>query len=181
MQKAIPNLSIIVATDNNNGIGLNNTLPWHLPEDLKYFKALTLGKIVLMGRKTFESIGRPLPGRVNVILTRNKSYQADGCVVINDLDQLFDIKQINKEVAAIQDFAQQEIFCIGGANLYKQLLDKASVLYLTKVDTVLNADAFFPKINWNNWQEDLTNPIKSYLKDDKHKFNFSFHKYNRII
>ncbi len=129
-------ISIIAAMTNNHVIGKNNALPWHLPADLKHFKNITMGKPIIMGRKTFESIGKPLPGRQNIILTRDKNYHIDGCTIIHSLDEL----QSCTNAA--------EIFVIGGAEIYKQLLPLTQKLYLTFIDTEIDGDSYFPE-----WQK----------------------------
>jgi dihydrofolate reductase len=135
-------LSIIVAIAKNRVIGLNNNLPWHLPEDLKRFKALTMGHHIIMGRKTFESLGRLLPGRNTVIVTRNKSYHVDGAIVTHSLQEAID-KCGNDD----------EVFLIGGANLYQQSLKLAKKLYITEINAEFEGDAFLPEFDLNAWQE----------------------------
>ncbi len=136
-------LSLIVAMDNNRVIGKDNDLPWHLPADLKFFKATTLGKPIIMGRKTFESIGRPLPGRRNIVVTRNADWSADGVDVATNLD------------AAIALVAgEPEAMIIGGAQIYGQALDYVDRLHVTEVDTsVEGGDAHFPEIAPTLWSE----------------------------
>lgn len=134
------NLSIIVATAENNVIGINNTLPWHLPEDLKRFRALTTGHHIVMGRKTYESLGRLLPGRTTVIVTRNKNYQVEGALIANSLESAL---ALCKE--------DSEPFLIGGAELYRAGITIANKLYLTKVNTAVEGDAFFADISPNDW------------------------------
>lgn len=133
-------LSIIVAVAENNVIGINNTLPWHLPEDLKHFRALTTGHHIIMGRKTYESLGRLLPGRTTVIVTRNKNYQVDGALVAHSLESAIALCE-----------GDMEPFLIGGAELYRVGIAIANKLYLTKVNIVVEGDAFFAKINPNDW------------------------------
>jgi dihydrofolate reductase len=135
-------LSIIVAIANNQVIGVNNTLPWHLPEDLKRFRALTTGHHIIMGRKTYESLGRLLPGRTTVIVTRNKDYQLEGALIAHSL-----------ETALALCKNDDEVFLIGGAELYQDGLKLADKLYLTKVDLTVDGDAFFPEFDLNLWQE----------------------------
>ncbi|MDI1308584.1 MAG: dihydrofolate reductase [Methylotenera sp.] len=135
-------LSIIVAIANNQVIGVNNTLPWHLPEDLKRFRALTTGHHIIMGRKTYESLGRLLPGRTTVIVTRNKDYQLDGALIAHSLEAA---------IALCQD--DDEVFLIGGAELYQDGLKLADKLYITEVNLTVDGDAFFPEFNLNLWQE----------------------------
>lgn len=136
------NLSLIVAVAYNNVIGINNTLPWHLPEDLKHFRALTTGHHIIMGRKTYESLGRLLPGRTTVIVTRNKDYKLEGALVAHSLEAAVDL--------CLND---DEAFVIGGAELYQDGLKLANQLYITEVDLEVTGDAFFPAIDQQLWQE----------------------------
>ena len=135
-------ISIIVATAKNGVIGMNNTLPWHLPEDLKRFRALTTGHHIVMGRKTYESLGRLLPNRTTVIVTRNTDYQVEGAVIANSLNDA--IKKCGND---------DEIFLIGGAELYKDALKVANKLYITQIDLSVEGDAFFPEFDRAEWQE----------------------------
>jgi dihydrofolate reductase len=135
-------LSLIVAFANNNVIGINNTLPWHLPEDLKRFRALTTGHHIIMGRKTYESLGRLLPGRTTVIVTRNKAYKLEGALIAHSLLEAMDLCQNDLEP-----------FVIGGAELYQDGLKFANQLYITEVDLAVAGDAFFPAIDLSEWQE----------------------------
>ncbi len=137
-----PTLSVIAAMAKNRVIGIDNTLPWHLPEDLKHFKALTMGHHIVMGRKTYESIGRPLPGRTTVIVTRNPDYQVAGCVTATSLDQA---------IAACGD--DNEVFFVGGAELYAQMLPRADRLYLTEIQADYAGDAHFPAFGFGQWRE----------------------------
>ena len=155
-------ISIIVAMASNRAIGLNNQMPWHLSADLKKFKAITMGAPILMGRKTHESIGRPLPGRDNIIISRNPDYQAHGCLVFNDIDQALE---------ACQQY--DEIFVIGGATFYEVMLPKANSLYLTQIDKVFAGDTYFPKIDGGQWKEVAREDIKG---DDSVDFSYSFIK-----
>ncbi|MDR5171001.1 dihydrofolate reductase [Methylobacillus flagellatus] len=136
------NLSLIVAVAQNRVIGLNNTLPWHLPEDLKRFRALTTGHHIIMGRKTYESLNRLLPDRTTVIVTRNQDYQAPGAVIANSLEQAIDL-------AANDD----EAFLIGGAELYQAGLKLADRLYITEIDAEFAGDAFLPEFDLQDWRE----------------------------
>jgi dihydrofolate reductase len=137
-------LSLIVAFAKNNVIGINNTLPWHLPEDLKRFRALTTGHHIIMGRKTYESLGRLLPGRTTVIVTRNKNYKLEGALIAHSLESAVDLCQNDAEA-----------FVIGGAELYQDGLRLANKLYITEVDLSIEGDAFFPNLDLNLWQETL--------------------------
>lgn len=136
-------ISIIVAMGHGRVIGLNNQLPWLLPADLKFFKAATMGKPIIMGRKTFESIGRNLPGRTNIVVTRNKKWKAEGAKVVHTLEKA--IKVAGKE-------KPDEIMVIGGAQIYAEALDHAQRLYITEVDINVEGDAFFPEKS-GDWNE----------------------------
>lgn len=123
-------------------IGAGNALPWRLPADLRRFRKITMGKPVLMGRKTFESIGRPLPGRINVVITRNPGFTAVGCTVVRSTDEA---------IKASAGF--QEVMVIGGASFYEQFLPEAGRLYLTLVHAKFEGDTFFPAFDWDDWKE----------------------------
>ena len=133
-------LSLIVAHAKNNVIGYKNTLPWHLPEDLKRFRALTTGHHIIMGRKTYESLGRLLPGRTTVIVTRNKNYKVEGALIAHDL-----------QAALLLASGDAEPFLIGGAELYKYGLKHATKLYITEVHAEFSGDAFLPEIDLSHW------------------------------
>lgn len=135
------NLSIIVATDKKNGIGIKNQLPWHLPEDLAHFKRTTSGHTIIMGRKTFDSIGRALPNRHNVVISRNTEWQHDNVSCYSSIEDA---------VKSIQD---TEAFVIGGAQIYDQALHLAQKLIVTEIQDEFECDAFFPRIDKNIWQE----------------------------
>lgn len=138
-----PRLSLIAAVASNGIIGSDNALPWRLPEDLKRFKALTLGHPVIMGRKTYESIGRPLPGRRNIIVTRNAVFQAEGCEISASLDAAL----------ATCNGTTDEVFVIGGAQIYAEAMSRAQRLYLTEVRRAFPGDARFPEFDPNEWNE----------------------------
>ena len=134
-------LTIIVATDARNGIGINNTLPWKLPEDLAHFKRITTGHPIIMGRKTFDSIGRPLPNRRNIVITRNAGWRHDGVDTVGSIE------------AAIALLDGAEGFVIGGAEIYKQAMQLADQLIITRIAHTFDCDAFFPEIDASAWQE----------------------------
>lgn len=134
-------ISLIVAMDQNRVIGLNNQTPWRLPADLKYFKKTTMGKPIIMGRKTYESIGRPLPGRKNIIVTRNRHFKAEGCIVVHSIED------------ALSAAGEGEVMVIGGAQLYEQLLPVADRLYVTLLETQFEGDTYFPEIDDEDWLE----------------------------
>jgi dihydrofolate reductase len=135
-------ISIIVAMAQNRTIGINNTLPWRCPADLKHFKSLTMGHHMIMGRKTFDSIGKPLPGRTTVVVTRNPALKIDGCIVTHSL---------NEAIAACA--GDEEIFIVGGAELYAQALPLADTIYLTEIQQNVIGDAHFPVFNQQMWRE----------------------------
>jgi dihydrofolate reductase len=148
-------ISIIVAMAKNNVIGKKNELPWYIPEDLKHFKKLTDGKIVLMGSKTFESIinrlGEPLPNRTSIVISSRADYIVPpGVLLYTDLNQ------------ALDDFRDKDLFIIGGASIYKQTIDKSDKLYVTEVDKEIDGDAFFPEIDLNKWKEVTREPHEGF-------------------
>lgn len=161
-------VSIIVATSLNHSIGKDNQLLWHLPADLKFFKATTMGCPVVMGRKTFQSIGRTLPGRQNVVITRDKTFNADGqydLTVVGSIDD-----------ALVKLHAEKEVFIIGGGEIYKQSIDSVDTIYITLVHTVIDGDVYFPEIDKAKfdlvWEE-------KHLADEKNKFDYTFQKFER--
>jgi len=139
-------LSILVAMARNRVIGQNNTLPWHLPADLKHFKSLTMGHPIIMGRKSYESIGKPLPGRTNIIVTKQLNFQASGTAIVNSIDEAL---ERSKEAS----FTNNESFIIGGAELYQQTLKLCHRMYITEIQSNFEGDTFFPEFNQNDWQE----------------------------
>jgi dihydrofolate reductase len=160
-------ISLIVAMASNRVIGLNNQMPWHLSADLKKFKSITLGNPIVMGRKTFESIGRPLPGRSNIVISRNPDYNQTGCVVVNDLDSAL--------ISACQ--LAKEIFVIGGSALYEALLPRADRLYLTQIHHEFDGDTFFPEIDRDEWREVNREDIDN---DPQVAFRYSFLQLERV-
>jgi dihydrofolate reductase len=161
-----PQLSLIWAMDENRLIGNNNGLPWYLPADLAFFKRTTMGKPIIMGRKTFESIGRPLPGRQNIVVTRDSSFSADGCDIANSIDQAMSLVS--------QD--APEAMLIGGASLYLQTLEQADALYLTQIHHTFTGDTWFPEIDMKQWIEDFREDFEA---DEKNIHPHSFMKYVR--
>jgi dihydrofolate reductase len=135
-------LSIIVAMARNRTIGVNNTLPWRCPEDLRHFKALTMGHHMIMGRKTFDSIGKPLPGRTTVVVTRDRNLKIDGCLVAHSLEEA---------IAACA--GDKEVFVVGGAELYRQAMPLMDTLYITEIQQDVEGDAHFPEFDQSAWQE----------------------------
>ncbi|MCK4493415.1 MAG: dihydrofolate reductase [Methylococcales bacterium] len=158
-------ITLIVAMAENRVIGHKQTMPWHLSADLKKFKQITLGKPILMGRKTHESIGRALPERENIIISRNPHYQATGCEVFNHIDEA--LKYLSN---------QTEIFVIGGAGFYQSMLPFATTLYLTEIHKAFSGDTYFPEIPLDEWQESARDTITN---DPKVDFNYSFVTFKR--
>jgi dihydrofolate reductase len=155
-------ISLIAAMDRNRLIGNKNQLPWHLPADLTHFKQVTMGKPIIMGRKTYESIGRPLPGRTNIVLTRDESFQADGVVLTGSLENALD--------CAASEGAE-EVMIIGGSNIYGQALDHSGRLYLTLVDAEFEGDAWFPDIDMEQWQQ-VSSEV--HAADEKNPVDYRF-------
>ena len=159
-------ISLVAAIAKNNAIGKDNKLLWHLTNDLKFFKAYTLGKVILMGRKTFESIGkRALPGRINAVVSRDLSMQIENVLFFKSLD------------AALQHFKNSEEVCIvGGAQMYKETLPMADLLILARVEATPDADVYFPEVNWSDWKL-VSNDER--FADEKHAYNYAFQRYER--
>jgi dihydrofolate reductase len=155
-------ISIIVAIAENGIIGSNNKLIWRLSDDLKNFKRITYGHFIIMGRKTFESIGRPLAGRTNIILSKNRNFSAEGCMIFSSVEEALKYS-ISKD--------QEEIFIIGGAQIYKEILPIADKLYLTKVHASPPGDAYFPTIDFSEWKEIVHTIVQ---KNEKNDFDFEF-------
>ncbi|KRG64414.1 diacylglycerol kinase [Stenotrophomonas humi] len=160
-------LSLIAALDRNRGIGHDNQLPWHLPDDLKHFKALTVGKPVLMGRKTAQSLGRALPGRTNLVLTRSGQVPFAGMRAVVSLEQAQTL---------VTEEGADELCVIGGGEIYRLLLDQATDLYLTWVDTEVPADTHFPEVDPTHWREVDS---QAHAADERHAFGFRFVHYLR--
>ncbi|ABR88509.1 dihydrofolate reductase [Janthinobacterium sp. Marseille] len=157
-------LTIVVATDSNNGIGINNTLPWHLPEDLAHFKRTTSGHPIIMGRKTFDSIGRPLPNRRNIVITRNAEWQHAGVEAVTSLDSA---------KALVGD---NQAFIIGGAQIYTDTVGQVDRLIVTKIDKSFDCDAFFPAIDPKLWQETAREQHHS----EANGYDYAYVTYERI-
>jgi dihydrofolate reductase len=150
----------------NRVIGKNNQLPWHLPADLKFFKATTLNHPILMGRKTFESIGKPLPQRTSIIITRQPGYQAEGALVVNSLSEAI---RAGREL-------HPDIFIIGGAEILQQALPVIDTMYLTRIHAPFEGDIYYPEINWQEWQQTWR---EDHAPDEKNKYPYSFIKLER--
>jgi len=160
------NISLIVAMAENRVIGNNGQMPWHLSADLKKFRAITTGFPIIMGRKTFESIGRPLPNRTNLILSNDSDYQAAGCLVFNDIDRAL----------AHADQLADQVFIIGGSTLYEALLPVANTLYLTQIHQNFAGDTWFPEFSRDEWIEVTREDI---INDPSVNFNYSFVQFKK--
>jgi dihydrofolate reductase len=160
-----PRISLIVAMAKNRVIGVNNTLPWHLPADLKHFKTLTMGHHIVMGRKTYESIGKPLPGRTSVVVTRNAEYSVPGVIVVHSLEEALS--------ACGED---DEVFVIGGAELYRQAIKFADCIYMTEIDADISGDALFTEFDSKSWQEIAR---ESHAADEKNERPYHFVVYDK--
>lgn len=168
--KRMQQVSIIAAMGRNRGLGFGNKLPWHLPDDLKRFKEFTRGHAVIMGRRTFESIGRPLPDRKNIIVSRDGGYAAPGCEVVASIEEAF--KAADGDTAG----GDGEVFVIGGAQIYALALPYAAKMYLTFVDAEVPADAFFPAFDEAAW---TVTASESHAADGKHPYPFVFKVFER--
>ncbi len=162
---------LIAAFAQNRVVGINNKLPWHLPEDLKYFKRTTTGKAIIMGRKTYDSIGRPLPNRTNIVITRNSDFKAEGVKVVSSLEAAIELA---KEVNYINGI--EEVMIIGGASIYETALPIADRLYLTHVHADVKGDAYFPEVNFAQWQEVARDDHQA---SDNNPYDYSFVVYDK--
>ncbi|MBD7962857.1 dihydrofolate reductase [Fictibacillus norfolkensis] len=156
-------ISFVVAMDENRAIGKDNDLPWYLPNDLKHFKNVTMGKPIVMGRKTYESIGKPLPGRENIVVTRDEHYQAEGTTVVHSVDEV-----LKKEA--------EELCVIGGTEIFKLFMPVADRLYVTEIHHTFDADTYFPEINRDEWREVSREPG---IVDEKNKYPHDFVVYEK--
>jgi dihydrofolate reductase len=156
MSTQTPIVSLVVAMARNRVIGRNNTLPWRLSDDLKRFKAITMGKPILMGRKTFESIGKPLPGRANLVLTRDRACQATGVLTVGSIDEAIERSRRASELAVI-----------GGAEVYQLALPVTDIIYLTRVEADVEGDTRFPELDAREWTEDV---IGAQAADEKNQY-----------
>lgn len=160
-------ISLLVAMDKNQLIGKDNDLPWRLPADLAYFKRVTMGHPIIMGRKTYDSIGRPLPGRENIIVTRDTSYEAEGCKVIHSIE----------EIVKMNEQTDQELFVIGGAEIFKEILPYSDRLYITEINEEFEGDTYFPAFDKSKWE--VISEEKG-IKDEKNPYDYKFLVYEKI-
>ena len=159
--------SFVVAASENNVIGKNNQLPWNLPNDLKFFKNTTWAMPVIMGRKTFESTGKPLPGRTNIVITRRKDWKADGVIAVNNMEEA---------LKAAADTDAKEAFIIGGGEIFKDNITTVDKIYITRVHAFIEGDAYFPEIDPTQWK--LVSNL-DFSTDDRHKYAYSFQLWQR--
>jgi dihydrofolate reductase len=163
-------ISLIAALSKNHVIGKNNDLPWHLPDDMKYFMQTTKGHHCIMGRKNYESIPekfRPLPNRTNIVVTHQNDFKAEGCIIVHAIDDAIALAKKNNEA---------EVFVIGGAEIYKLGFPVSNRLYLTEIDAIIEGDTFFPEFKKEDWIETSRN---HHTMDDRHKHAFDFVIYER--
>ncbi len=161
-------ISQIVAASENNVIGKNNSLPWHMPNDMEYFKRVTMGHYVITGRKNYESEGNALPGRTNIVITREKNYSLDDAIVAHSLDEALSIPEKSNE---------DEVFIIGGGKIYEISLSLTDRIYLTRIHAVIKGDVYFPKIDPDKWE---VISEKRYSGDANHAYDYTFYVYERI-
>ncbi|AWG25142.1 dihydrofolate reductase [Flavobacterium kingsejongi] len=158
-------ITMIAAAGENNELGKNNEMIWHLPDDFKRFKSITTGHHIIMGRKTFESFPKPLPNRVHIVITRQENYTKEGCIVVKSMEEALQIAPKNEEV-----------FIIGGGEIYTLGLPYADKIYLTRVHGTFEADAFFPAINLDQWK---ISSSEYHPKDEKHTIDFTYETFLR--
>lgn len=161
-------LSMLVAADEANGIGVNNELLCHLPADLKYFKQITTGHCIAMGRKTFDSIGKPLPNRTNIVITRNKELVIEGCIIVHSVEEAIAFAKTKDET---------ELVIIGGGVIFEEALPLTHKVYLTRIHHTFNADTFFPALDKTTFKQTKN---EYHEADEKNVFSFSFQVYERI-
>ena len=159
------NISLIVAMDKGGAIGKDNKLPWHLPNELAYVKKMTMGCPIILGRKNYESIGRALPGRRNIILTRDKYFSANGCEIAHSVEEVLEICK-----------NEEEIFIFGGEQIYKLFMPYVDTMYVTRIDYVCHGDTFFPVTDFIDWDEMSVSPG---LTDEKNPYIYNYYVYKR--
>lgn len=159
------NISLIVAMDKDGAIGKDNKLPWHLPNELAYVKKMTMGCPIILGRKNYESIGRALPGRRNIILTRDKYFSANGCEIAHSVEEVLEICK-----------NEEEIFIFGGEQIYKLFMPYVDTMYVTRIEYVFHGDTFFPVTDFMDWDEMTVTPG---LTDEKNPYIYNYYVYKR--
>jgi len=158
--------SIIVAMDMNRVIGKDNQLPWRLPRELQYVKQTTMGHPIILGRKNYEAIGRPLPGRRNIVMTKDPQFSAEGCEIAHSVEEVYQLCE-----------GEEEIFIFGGEQIYKLFLEKTDKLYVTVIHHEFEGDTFFPEIDYNQWKE--ISKVQG-ITDEKNPYTYFYHVYERI-
>ena len=159
-------ISFVLAAGRNDVIGKANGLPWHLPADLRYFKKVTLGHPIIMGRKTFDSVGKALPGRLNVVVTRSESFAPEGVIVLRSIEEALE-----------RDYACDEVFVVGGSEIFRQAMPRANRIYLTRIDHDFEGDTYFPKMNPDEWK--LVSR-EAHEPDEKNKWPYAFEVWERV-
>lgn len=157
-------ISYIVAMDRNRVIGRENQLPWRLPADLKFFKNTTMGHTIVMGRKTYESIGKPLPGRTNVIMTQNRDYEAPGCVIVHSIEELMD------------RYGDEEVFVTGGSELFRLFMPYVDKMYITRIEHEFEGNTVFPEFDEQQWEITWS---EQGIKDEKNPYTYFFQKHEK--
>lgn len=160
-------ISAIVAASKNWVIGKDNEIPWYIPNDLRYFRRMTLGHHIILGRKNYESIGKPLPKRTNLIITRDTDFEAPGCLVMHNIDDAINHAKKQKE---------EEVFICGGGQIYAQTMDRVDKLYFTEIEAVVEGDVFFPEIDFSKWNQIS---IERNQADERHEYGYNFMVYER--
>jgi dihydrofolate reductase len=161
------NFSMIAAMDENRVIGKDNDLPWRLPRDWAYVQKITMGKTIVLGRKNFESIGKALPGRKNIVLTRKRDFSPQNCLIVHSIDEVLQTCR-----------GDEEVFIFGGEEIYSQFMPMVTKLYLTKIHHAFEGDTYFPEINEGDWKE--ISRVKG-IKDKQNPYTYYFHQYIRIM
>ena len=158
-------VTFIAAMDRNRVIGKENNIPWRIPRDWEYVKETTIGHSIILGRRNFESIGRILPGRRNIVVTRNPDFFFEGCEIVHSVQEVFDLCE-----------NEQEIFIFGGEEIYRAFLPYAEKMHITKINHEFKGDTFFPEVDFSEWMEVA---VKKGIRDDKNPYSYSFHIYER--
>lgn len=165
---AIMIITFVVAAGLNNEIGRDNDLPWHMPNDMKFFKEVTSRHSILMGRKTFESFGKPLKNRTNIVITTQKDYKPEGCVVFNTIEE---------GIEYARQHGETELFIIGGGQIFEQSLPLAHRIYLTRIYHTFDAAVYFPELNPQEWKIGWE---EKHYKDDRHAYDYTFYRYDKV-
>ncbi len=166
--------SLIVAAGSNGAIGGDNKMLWHMPADMRYFKEMTTNNTVIMGRKSYEAIGKPLPNRVNIVISKNEKYKLNGCYTVTSIEEALNLAQ--KLYGNNSKTTEQQIFVIGGAQIYKLAIPIVDKLYVTEIKGEFEGDAFFDNVDLNIWREASRD---SHKKDEKNKYDYNFVVYER--